>query len=48
MENTYLNNATKKNSNLIPEQETIDFILQYSKSLNVIKNKDFTFEINKN
>lgn len=39
------NYSTKSStSNLKPKKSTIDFILSYSKSLNVVKGKKLTFE----
>lgn len=37
-----------ENKSLKAKQTTIDFILNYSKSFEVIKTKDFTFESHKN
>ena len=45
MANTYSNDVSKKDLNLKPKKETIDFLLQYSKSLSVIKSENYTFEI---
>lgn len=42
------NHPTKNNTNMKPKAETVAFLLQYSKSLTVINNDDFIFEINNN
>ena len=39
---------SKKEIKLNPKDETISFILNYAKSLSVIKYKDVTFESHKN
>lgn len=48
MANTYSENIEKKYSSMIPKKEIVDFLLQYSKSLDVIKSNNYTFEVNKN
>lgn len=42
------NHHAKNNTNMKPKAETVAFLLQYSKSLTVIKSEDFIFEINSN
>ncbi len=38
----------KSNKGLNPKQETINFLLNYSKSLEIKKSRNFEIEINKN
>ena len=37
-------NVTPKNDNLIPKEETISFLLNYSKALSVINYNEMKFE----
>jgi len=45
MANFYTETRNKENDNLEPKQSTIDFILNYSKALNVLESKDENYEI---
>jgi hypothetical protein len=47
MEKIYSKNSNKIN-NLNPKAETINFILNYSKGMHVIKSKRMVFEMYKN
>ncbi len=38
----------KKSSKNLPKKETINFLLNYSKSLNIVKIGKMTFEVNAN
>ncbi len=48
MPKIYSKKNTKKNTSLNPKPETVNFLLQYSKSLSVVKNEKYCIEINKN
>lgn len=48
MQKIYSKKSLNKDTSLKPKPETVDFLLNYSKSLDVIKNKKYTIEINKN
>ncbi len=48
MAKLYSKKISENKSNLKPEPETIQFLLSYSKSLSVLKNENFIFELNKN
>jgi len=48
MAKIYSKNLSKNNSSLKPKAETIDFLLNYSKSLSVLKTDKYIVEINKN
>jgi len=48
MAKIYSENLFKNNSSLKPKAETIDFLLNYSKSLCVLKTDNYIVEINKN
>lgn len=40
--------GSKKMNNLQPKQETINFILNYSKALHVMKTRNMLIEVHKN
>lgn len=40
--------GSKKINNLQPKKETINFILNYSKALHIMKTKNMLFEMHKN
>lgn len=42
------NHLAKYHTNMKPKAETVAFLLQYSKSLSIVKSEDFIFEINSN
>jgi len=48
MDKIYSKKISKNNSLLKPNAETIDFLLNYSKSLSVLKTDEFIIEVNKN
>jgi len=48
MSKIYSENISKNNSSLKPEKETINFLLNYSKSLSILKTDKFVIELNKN
>ena len=48
MAKIYSKKLPKNNSSLKPKAETIDFLLNYSKSLSVLKTDKYIVEINKN
>ena len=49
MEKIYSKNSNEiSNLNLNPKQQTINFILNYSKGMHVIKSNRMIFEVHKN
>jgi len=44
----YTTSSEKGNSKLSPSDETIKFLLNYSKSLSVMKTKNYCFQMIKN
>ncbi|MEP3836553.1 MAG: hypothetical protein ABJM36_02845 [Algibacter sp.] len=44
MEKIYSENSLNNIENLEPKEETVDFLLNYSKALSVIKCKNMKFE----
>ncbi len=40
--------GSKKMNNLQPKQETIDFILNFSKAIHVVKTRNMLIEMHKN
>ncbi len=48
MAKIYSKNISKENQTVKPKAETIDFILNYSRSLSILKTDNFVIEVNKN
>ncbi len=48
MAKIYSKNISKDNNKVKPEAETINFILNYSRSLSILKTDNFIIEVNKN
>jgi len=40
--------GSKKMNNLQPKQETINFILNYSKAMHIVKTRNMLIEVHKN
>ncbi len=45
MAKIYSENSVEKNKNLEPKEETIEFLLNYSKALKVVKGKQKKYEM---
>lgn len=48
MARMYTRESKSNNSKLTPNQEIINFLLNYSKSLFILETESYRFEINKN
>jgi len=48
MAKIYSKENFKTNETLKPKAETIDFLLNYSKSISILKTDNYLFEVNKN
>ena len=48
MAKIYTQQTSKNNDKVMPKAETIDFLLNYSKSISILKSDNYVIEINKN